>query len=95
MTDTITIHEQPAFVPSRIQPSGLCYGSIEISRQVEKTIIRLSRYADGSFALTVGGSRVELTADELAKIANAFHTQAENVKHKLSQADSTTASTTQ
>ena len=79
MTDTITIHEQPAFIPSRIQPSGLCYGSIEISRQVEKTIIRLSRYADGSFALTVDGSRVKLTAEELDRIGELFRTQAENV----------------
>lgn len=79
MTDTITIHEQPGFATSSIQVSSILASTFEINKKVDKTIIRLSKYSDGSFALTVNGSRVELTAEELDRIGELFQTQARNV----------------
>lgn len=79
MTDTITIHEQSGFATSGIQPTSILASTFEISKKVDKTIIRLSRYVDGGFVLTVNGSRAELTAEELDRIGELFHTQAEDV----------------
>lgn len=79
MTDTITIHEQPGFSTSRIQPTSILASTFEINKKVDKTIIRLSRYLDGSFALTLNGSRAKLTAEELDRIGELFRTQARNV----------------
>ena len=53
MTDTITIHEQAGFATSGIQVTSILASTFEISKKVDKTIIRLSQYLDGSFALTV------------------------------------------
>ena len=79
MTNAITIHEQAGFATSGIQVSSIIASTFEINKKVDKTIIRLSRYADGRFALTVNGSRVELTAEELDRIGELFQTQAEDV----------------
>ena len=79
MTDTITIHEQPGFATSSIRPTSILASTFEINKKVDKTIIRLSKYSDGSFALTVNGSRAELTAEELDRIGELFQTQARNV----------------
>lgn len=79
MTDTITIHEHQGFSTSRIQPTSILASTFEISKKVDKTIIMLSRYVDGGFVLTVNGSRAELTAEELDRIGELFHTQAEDV----------------
>lgn len=79
MTDTITIHEQQGFSTSRILPTSILASTFEISKKVDKTIIRLSQYLDGSFALTVNGSRAELTAEELDRIGELFRTQARSI----------------
>ena len=79
MTDTITIHEQAGFATSGIQVTSILASTFEISKKVDKTIIRLSQYLDGSFALTVNGSRAELTAEELDRIGELGRTQARNV----------------
>lgn len=79
MTDTITIHEQQGFSTSRILSTSILASTFEINKKVDKTIIRLSRYLDGSFVLTLNGSRAELTAEELDRIGELFRTQARNV----------------
>lgn len=79
MTDTITIHEQQGFSTSRILSTSILASTFEINKKVDKTIIRLSRYLDGSFALTLNGSRAELTAEELDRIGELFRTQARNI----------------
>lgn len=79
MTNAITIHEQAGFTTSGIQVSSIIASTFEINKKLDKTIIRLSRYVDGRFALTVNGSRVELTAEELDRIGELFQTQARNV----------------
>lgn len=79
MTDTIAIREQQGFSTSRIQPTSILVSTFEIDKKVDKTIILLSRYLDGSFALTLNGSRAELTAEELDRIGELFRTQARNV----------------
>lgn len=79
MTDTITIHEQQGFSTSRIQPTSILASTFRIDKKVDRTIIGLSQYLDGSFALTVNGSRAELTAEELDRIGELFRTQARNV----------------
>lgn len=79
MTDTITIHEQQGFSTDRIQPTSFLASTFKIDKKVDKTIILLSQYLDGSFVLTLNGSRAELTAEELDRIGELFRTQARNV----------------
>lgn len=79
MTDTITIHEQQGFSTGRIQPTSILARTFKIDRKVDKTIISLSQYLDGSFVLTLNDSRAELTAEELDRIGELFRTQARNV----------------
>ncbi|MDB1521154.1 hypothetical protein [Bifidobacterium adolescentis] len=79
MTDTITIHEQQGFSTSRILPTSILASTFEINKKVDKTIIRLSQHLDGSFVLTLDGSRAELTAEELDRIGELFRTQARSI----------------
>lgn len=79
MTDTITIREQQGFSTDRIQPGSLLARTFKIDKKVEKTIILLSQYLDGSFVLTLNDSRAKLTAEELDRIGELFRTQARNM----------------
>lgn len=79
MTDTITIHEQQGFSTSRIQPTSILASTFKIDKKVDKTIILLSQYLDGSFVLTLNDSCAELTAEELDRIGELFRTQARNM----------------
>lgn len=79
MTDTITIHEQQGFSTGRIQPVSILARTFKINKKVDKTIISLSQYLDGSFVLTLNDSRAELTAEELDRIGELFRTQARNM----------------
>lgn len=78
MTDTIAIHEQRGFSTGRIQPDSFLARTFKIDKKVDKTIILLSQYLDGSFVLTLNDSRAELTAEELDRIGELFRTQARN-----------------
>ena len=79
MTDTITIHEHQGFSTSSIQPTSILASTFKIDKKVEKTIILLSQYLDGSFVLTLNDSHVKLTAEELDRIGELFRTQARNM----------------
>lgn len=79
MTDTIAIHEQQGFSTSRIQPTSILARTFKIDKKVDKTIISLSQYLDGSFVLTLNDSRAKLTAEELDRIGELFRTQARNM----------------
>lgn len=78
MTDTITIREQQGFSIGRIQPTSFLARTFKIDKKVDKTIILLSQYLDGSFVLTLNDSRAKLTAEELDRIGELFRTQARN-----------------
>ena len=79
MTDRITFREQLGFSTDRIQAGSFLARTFKIDKKVEKTIILLSQYLDGSFVLTLNDSRAELTAEELDRIGELFRTQARNV----------------
>ena len=79
MTDMITIREQQGFSTGRIQPDSFLARTFKIDKKVDKTIILLSQYLDGSFVLTLNDSRAKLTAEELDRIGELFRTQARNM----------------